>query len=156
MHRFVVRRSSIAEQGVFTTEYVSAAEMIMEYVGELVRRPLSDIRERSYKRTGWGLYFFAIDADFVIDATMRGNMARYINHSCNPNCVAKLADVEGRRRVFIVSKHELAPGEELTYDYCLSSEQPNKSAWGDEHEPTSPRTAAIPCNCGATNCRGHL
>ena len=54
----------------------------MEYAGEVIRRPLADKREQHYSKQGLGLYFFALDRDHYIDATFKGNIARYINHSC--------------------------------------------------------------------------
>ncbi|DBB06292.1 TPA: hypothetical protein ACH3X1_011866 [Trebouxia sp. C0004] len=114
MHRFVVRRSAIASMGVFTTGYLAAGELLMEYAGEVIRRPLADNREQQYASQGLGLYFFAVDRDHCIDATHQGNIARYINHSCRPNCIAKLVDVKGRHRVFIFATQQIASMEELT------------------------------------------
>ena len=62
--------------------YLAAGELLMEYAGEVIRRPLADKREQLYASQGLGLYFFALDRDHCIDATHRGNIARYINHSC--------------------------------------------------------------------------
>lgn len=62
--------------------YLAAGELLMEYVGEVIRRPLADNREQQYSSQGLGLYFFALDRDHCIDATHQGNIARYINHSC--------------------------------------------------------------------------
>ena len=54
----------------------------MEYAGEVIRRPVADKREQQYSQQRLGLYFFALDKDHHIDATLKGNIARYINHSC--------------------------------------------------------------------------
>ena len=62
--------------------YLAAGELLMEYAGEVIRRPLADKREQQYTTQGLGLYFFALDRDHYIDATYKGNVARYINHSC--------------------------------------------------------------------------
>ena len=64
------------------TGYLAEGELLMEYAGEVIRRPLADNRERQYASQGLGLYFFAVDRDHCIDATHQGNIARYINHSC--------------------------------------------------------------------------
>ena len=77
-------------------------------------------------------------ADRVIDATRRGGKARYINHSCDPNCESRIIKVEGRPRIVIYSKRAIAPGEELNYDYKFSFED-------DEDKQ--------PCRCGAALCR---
>ncbi|KAL0036170.1 hypothetical protein WJX79_006762 [Trebouxia sp. C0005] len=100
--------------GVFTTGHLAAGELLMEYPGKVIRRPLADNRERQYASQGLGLYFFAVDGDHCIDATHQGNIARYINHPCRPNCIAKLVDVKGRHRVFIFATQQIAPTEELT------------------------------------------
>lgn len=60
-----------------------AGEMVIEYAGELIRATLTDKREKHYESKGIGCYMFRIDDNFVVDATMRGNAARFINHSCD-------------------------------------------------------------------------
>lgn len=78
-----LEKSIIHEWGLFTAEAIAADEMIIEYVGEIVRPIVSDSREARYEREGVGdSYFFRMDTD-VIDATRMGNMSRFINHSCN-------------------------------------------------------------------------
>ncbi len=64
------------------TGYLAEGELLMEYAGEVIRRPVADNRERQYASQELGLYFFAVDRDHCIDATHQGNIARYINHSC--------------------------------------------------------------------------
>lgn len=69
---------------VFSTfTFLFAGEMVIEYAGELIRSTLTDKRERYYDGRGIGCYMFKIDDNFVVDATMRGNAARFINHSCD-------------------------------------------------------------------------
>lgn len=58
-----------------------------------------------------------IDGDWVADATVRGGLARFINHSCDPNCYTKIFEVEGTRKIGIYAKKQIAPGQELAYDY---------------------------------------
>lgn len=74
----------------------------------------------------------------VIDATMMGNAARFINHSCRPNCTAETKMVDGCRRIYIYSKTWLDKGQELTYDYKF---------------PVEEGSAAEHCLCGETKCR---
>lgn len=69
------------KEDVLTT-YSSQGEMVIEYAGELIRATLTDKRENYYESKGIGCYMFRIDDNFVVDATMRGNAARFINHSC--------------------------------------------------------------------------
>lgn len=63
-------------------DYPFPGEMVIEYAGELIRATLTDKREKHYESKGIGCYMFRIDDNFVVDATMRGNAARFINHSC--------------------------------------------------------------------------
>lgn len=73
---------------VFNTfTFLVAGEMVIEYAGELIRSTLTDKRERYYDGRGIGCYMFKIDDNFVVDATMRGNAARFINHSCDVSSV---------------------------------------------------------------------
>jgi histone-lysine N-methyltransferase MLL3 len=81
---------------------------------------------------------FRIDDERVIDATLCGGLARYINHSCNPNCVAETVEVERDLRIIIFANRRISRGEELAYDYKFEVED-------DEHK--------IPCACGAPNCQ---
>lgn len=103
------------------------------------RRPLADVRERQYEASGLGSsYLFRIDDEWVCDATMTGGRARFINHSCDPNCYTKIVAVEGQKRIGIYSKRRIAPGEELFYDYKFDFEE---------------EEAKVPCMCGAKACR---
>lgn len=164
MGRFVVRRSGIAELGIYTTEDIAAKELLMEYVGEVVRREVAELRERKYMALGLevGCYLFSLGPDWVIDATRMGNMARYINHSCEPNCAAQLVTPGGKdsrgaahnRRVFVYAKKNLIAGEELSYDYKLST--PDVSEEGGIMGGQLGDSKQIRCNCGAKKCRGYL
>ncbi|KAF1743453.1 hypothetical protein MXB_3287, partial [Myxobolus squamalis] len=130
--------SSIDSWGLFSLENIPAEDMIIEYVGELIRSNIADERER---RT-YGMaasYFFRIDDDYVVDATNCGNLARFINHSCQPNCYAKIITVDNTKKVVIYSKREIDINEEITYDYKFPIEE-NK----------------VECHCGAYGCRGYL
>lgn len=77
-------KSAIHDWGLFAREYIGADEMVIEYVGAVVRPLLSDVRENRYQKQGIGSsYLFRIDLDYVVDATKCGNLARFINHSCD-------------------------------------------------------------------------
>lgn len=137
-------------------------EMVIEYAGELIRSTLTDKRERYYDSRGIGCYMFKIDDNLVVDATMRGNAARFINHSCEvstykkrslslilikylstpsiqPNCYSKVVDILGHKHIIIFALRRIVQGEELTYDY--------KFPFEDEK---------IPCSCGSKRCRKYL
>lgn len=133
-------KSAIHDWGLFAQEDIGADEMVIEYVGQVVRPTLSDVRENRYERQGIGSsYLFRIDLDYVVDATKCGNLARFINHSCDPNCYAKVITVENEKKIVIYSKQPIAYGEEITYDYKFPLE--------DEK---------IRCLCGAKTCRKYL
>uniref|UniRef100_A0A674GZD2 SET domain-containing protein n=1 Tax=Taeniopygia guttata TaxID=59729 RepID=A0A674GZD2_TAEGU len=87
---------------------------------------------------GIGCYMFRIDEAEVVDATMHGSAARFINHSCEPNCYSRVIHVEGHKRIVIFALRRILRGEELTYDYKFPIEEP---------------AAKLPCNCGARRCR---
>jgi SET domain-containing protein len=80
----------VAARGtVFAGEPIPAGCIIAEYVGEAVRPIVSDLRERDYLSRGIGTYFFRIGKEEILDATFKGGVARYINHSCDPNAMTK-------------------------------------------------------------------
>lgn len=134
-------RSRIHGWGLYALEPITPDEMIVEYVGQKIRPTVADEREKRYIRKGMGSsYLFRIDSDNVIDATNMGNFARFINHSCQPNCYAKVVVVDGEKRIVIYSKTPINKGDEITYDYKFPIEEEDK----------------IDCLCGAPSCRGTL
>lgn len=136
-------RSAIHNWGLYALEQIAAKEMIIEYVGECIRQPVAEMREKRYIKSGIGSsYLFRIDENTVIDATKRGGIARFINHCCEPSCTAKIIKVGGRKRIVIYALRDIAANEELTYDYKFERET-------DEGE-------RLPCLCGAPSCKGFL
>ncbi|KOS18004.1 Histone-lysine N-methyltransferase [Escovopsis weberi] len=136
-------RSAIHNWGLYAMENIGKDDMIIEYVGEEVRQQIAEIREARYLKSGIGSsYLFRIDDNTVIDATKKGGIARFINHSCMPNCTAKIIKVEGSKRIVIYALRDIALNEELTYDYKF------------EREIGS--TDRIPCLCGTAACKGFL
>lgn len=101
-------RSAIHNWGLYTMEDIHKDDMIIEYVGEEVRQQISEIRENRYLKSGIGSsYLFRIDENTVIDATKKGGIARFINHSCMPNCTAKIIKVEGSKRIVIYALRDI-------------------------------------------------
>lgn len=101
-------RSAIHNWGLYAMENIAANDMIIEYVGEKVRQQVADMRERQYLKSGIGSsYLFRIDDTTVIDATKKGGIARFINHSCTPNCTAKIIKVEGSKRIVIYALRDI-------------------------------------------------
>lgn len=102
---YVIRRTA-SGLGLFAAKPIPAGTRIIEYTGPLVSN------EEVERRTK-GKYFFGVNSRWSIDGTPRSNVARYINHSCRPNCDAVLS----KRRVWIWSRRAIKKGEELSYDY---------------------------------------
>lgn len=108
-------RSAIHNWGLYAMENIAANDMIIEYVGEKVRQQVADMRERQYLKSGIGSsYLFRIDENTVIDATKRGGIARFINHSCTPNCTAKIIKVEGSKRIVIYALRDIGQSKSFS------------------------------------------
>jgi SET domain-containing protein len=138
--RFSVRGSSIEGRGVVALRPMRKGTRVIEYAGERVSHREADRRHDAQGTTHTML--FIVDRKTVIDATRQGNSARWINHSCSPNCEA----VDDAGRIYIEAIRNIRAGEELTYDYNLLLEEP--------HTPAAKREHA--CLCGERNCRGTM
>lgn len=133
-------KSGIHDWGLFSVEHIAGEEFVIEYVGEVIRQVVADHREKRYNAQGIGSsYMFRIDQDTIVDATKCGNLSRFINHSCDPNCYAKIITIEGAKKIVIYSRREIKRNEEITYDYKFPLEE-----------------TKIPCRCGTSNCKGAL
>ncbi|HXT16116.1 MAG TPA: SET domain-containing protein-lysine N-methyltransferase [Gemmatimonadaceae bacterium] len=135
---FEIRPSPIQGLGAFATRHIPAGTRLIEYAGQRLtpaeadaRYPDDDARHHTF--------LFAIDDDVVIDAAVDGNDARFINHSCDPNCDAVVDD----GRIWIETIRDVEPGAELAYDYAYILEE--------RHSPAAKRK--YPCHCGAGTCR---
>ena len=113
-------RSAIHGWGLYAEENIAVNDLIIEYVGEKVRQKVADLRELKYEKQGVGSsYLFRMMEDEIVDATKKGGIARFINHSCNPNCTAKIIKVEGEPRIVIyalkdIGKSKLYPDNRLS------------------------------------------
>eukprot|EP00058_Branchiostoma_floridae_P027704 XP_002613195.1 hypothetical protein BRAFLDRAFT_278042 [Branchiostoma floridae] len=136
-----VYRSPIHGRGLFCKRNIDSGEMVIEYAGMVIRSVLTDKRENYYNSKGIGCYMFRIDDYEVVDATMHGNAARFINHSCDPNCYSRVIQVEGKKHIVIFAMRKIYKGEELTYDYKFPIEDQNSK---------------IDCTCGSKRCRKYL
>jgi len=132
----VLARSKIQGLGLYAARDLERGQMIIEYIGEIIRGNLTDIREKRYESQNRGIYMFRLDDDRVVDATMTGGVARYINHCCDPNCVTETVELADWH-IIIFANRRISRGEELSYDYKFDYEDDNK----------------IPCLCGAKNCK---
>lgn len=138
-----MRRSGIHGKGVFAQVDFPCGATVIEYTGEIItwdealRRHPHDPEQPNHT------FYFHIDDGRVIDGKHHGNSARWINHSCAPNCEAQESD-DGR--VFIRALRDITAGEELLYDYRLTVDA----------RYTAKLKAAYACHCGAPTCRGTL
>lgn len=131
-------RSRIQGLGLYAAKDLEKHTMVIEYIGTIIRNEVANRREKIYEEQNRGIYMFRINNEHVIDATLTGGPARYINHSCAPNCVAEVVTFDKEDKIIIISSRRIPKGEELTYDYQFDFED-------DQHK--------IPCHCGAWNCR---
>lgn len=127
--------------GLQADQALAAGDFIMEYVGEIIderecARRLAQLEQENSRN----FYFITLEKDRVIDAGPRGNLSRFINHSCEPNCESRKWTVNGDTRIGIFAIKDIEPGTELTFNYNLDSR-------GNEK---------IPCACGSENCSGYM
>lgn len=132
-------RSAIHAWGVFADEPLLPGDFVIEYKGEVIRPIVADSREKIYSALGFSDYMFRVDDDTIVDATMKGSIARFINHSCEPNCFTQIVEHDGKQKILIFAKVNISVGEELAYDYKFPPEE-NK----------------IVCHCGSVKCRGYM
>jgi len=114
----VRRRSRVHGWGVFATDPISKNTRIIDYAGELVRNSASEEREERYLKEGC-VWVFRVNRIWSRDANVGGNIARFINHSCAPNCWFEIADTT----IWIRASRTIHAGEELTYDYSIEGER---------------------------------
>ena len=137
-----VRRSGIQGKGVFAARRIRKGQRIIEYTGEIIDLAEEDRRYDDETMSRHHTFLFKIDEEYTIDATRRGSKARFINHSCDPNCEAVWED----RRIYIEAIKNIQPGVELVYDYAYEHDGPM----------TRKDREFYKCCCGATNCRGTI
>lgn len=140
--RLQVRRSGVHGKGVYAQVGLRAGEIIIEYKGEVI--PWSEALRRHPRDPSDPnhTFYFHIDDDRVIDGGVRGNSARWINHSCAPNCETE----DDGGRIFIKALRDIAAGEELFFDYRLVIDE----------RYTAKLKKAYACCCGAPDCRGTM
>ena len=147
---FEVRESPIQGLGAFATRHIPAGTRLVEYAGERLTPAESEARYPDEPGVRHHTFLFAFDyeaddgtwVDVVVDASVHGNAARFLNHSCDPNCDVV---VDGGR-LWIETVRDVAAGEELAYDYAF--------VLAERHSPAAKRR--YPCCCGAARCRGTM
>lgn len=138
---WIVRSSSIHNRGIFARKDIGKDDPIIEYLGEKITKAESQRRgdalhAKSKKTGGAAVYIFTLNKKFDLDGAKGRNPARYINHSCAPNCEAYI----GRGRIWIHALRDIKEGEELTYNYGFDVD-----TWEDH-----------PCRCGSERCIGYI
>tara|TARA_Y100000816_G_C25981899_1_gene512668 strand:- start:317 stop:799 length:483 start_codon:yes stop_codon:yes gene_type:complete len=139
-----VKKSKIHAKGVFASENIKKNTKIIEYVGEKITKKEGDIRSElrikrylNSKKTG-SVYIFELNTRYDIDGSFNYNKAKYINHSCKPNCEVDI--IKGR--IWIISTKNIKKGEELSYDYGYEFDK-------DDYKDHI-------CKCGSDNCVGYI
>jgi SET domain-containing protein len=147
--KIVARRSAIHGNGVFAVAPIAKGERIVEYKGR--RRTHDEVdADVSGDPDSGHTFLFTLNEEYVIDANYEGGVARWINHSCSPNCESTTVEDPGgdprKDRVFIEARRAIKPGEELTYNYGIVLDEPHtaklKKLWA--------------CRCGSRNCTGTM
>jgi len=147
--KIAARTSDIHGNGVFATEMIEKGERIVRYKGTLRTHDEVDEEYGELDEDGH-TFLFTLNDDYVIDANVDGNVARWINHSCKPNCEAVVEENDKDKRhkdkVFIEATRRIEAGEELTYNYGITLDEAHtakvKKLWG--------------CRCGAKGCTGTM
>jgi len=139
---FRVHRSTIHGRGAFAVKPIRKGVRVIEYAGERITPEEADARYDDDQNPLGRVLLFTVNSHTLIDAGRRGNAARFINHSCQPNCES----IIDKGRVFIEATRGIQRGEELTYDYHLQRDGLSSSK----------ARSLYPCHCGSRNCRGTL
>lgn len=146
---FELRPSPIQGLGAFATRPIARGTRIIEYAGERLTPAEAEARYPDVAGERHHTFLFAledvvdgVEVEVVVDAAVHGNEARFLNHSCEPNCDVVVEDA----RLWIEAWRDIAPGEELTYDYAF--------VLPERHTPAAKRR--YPCHCGSARCRGTI
>src|SRR5262245_38607152 len=115
--RIARRRSRLHGWGVFALEPINKNRRIVQYLGELIDHKESFKRESRYLKKGQ-IWCFTVNRRWVRDGNVEGNVARFINHACKPNCYSQIIG----RDIWVRAGRNIEPGEELTYDYYTDGE----------------------------------
>ncbi|XP_055375001.1 nuclear receptor binding SET domain protein isoform X2 [Condylostylus longicornis] len=136
-----IRKTTGKGFGLVCTAPIAEGAFIIEYVGELIDdEELKRRIEEKQKEKDSHYYFFSIESNLTIDAGPKGNLARFMNHSCEPNCEPQMWTVNGVKRIGLFAKYDIKEETELTFHYNFECIGDNK----------------ILCHCGAENCSGFI
>ena len=140
---WLTKKSKIHGMGIYASKDIPKNTKIIEYIGEKISKKEGDIRSEkrikkylNSKKTG-SVYIFELNSKYDIDGSKRYNKARYINHSCDPNCEVDIKDGE----IWISSIKKIKKGDELSYDYGYAFDK-------DDYKDHV-------CKCGSKFCIGY-
>ena len=136
------RHSGVHGRGVYAMRPIAAGETVLEYKGEIISWKEALRRHPHDPDNPCHTFYFHIDDKRVIDGKHQGNSARWINHSCHPNCETEVVG----ERVFVKALRRIKPGEELFYDYHLVIDERYTPRLKKQYQ----------CLCGSTRCRGTM
>ena len=139
---YVVRNSRIHGRGVFAAANILKGTRITEYVGDRISHAEADRRHEDKAHDDNHTFLFTVNSRVVIDGGVKGNDARWINHSCDPNCES----VVDKARVFLEAVRDIPKGQEICFDYMI------------ERDPNDPpeMDQIFGCRCGSPKCRGTM
>ena len=142
-----VQDSLIHGKGVFAQKKIQKGDCIIEYKGESISWKTALKRHPHDALQPNHTFYFSLTNGEVIDGKVNGNDARWINHSCAPNCIAnEVKDKKDLLHVFLFAKKNIKTGDELFYDYCLDIEGKHTKAVKEDYL----------CRCGSKKCRGTM
>jgi hypothetical protein len=132
---YKVKKSNIDKRGLYASKNIKLGEKVIDYVGKLITK--KETEENPKFNNGKAIYLFNLNNRYDLDGDFVYNVARLINHSCNPNC-----EVESKGlKLWISSIRDIKKNEELSYDYGFSFDENYKE---------------FPCKCGSNNCCGYI
>ena len=135
MKLYKIKKSKIDKNGLYANKNINKGAKIIEYKGKIITVKQSENNQKFDNRKA--IYLFNINKKFDLDGDFKFNVARLINHSCDPNC-----EVFGSgMKVWVYAMRNIKKGEELSYDYGFSFDSDFKQ---------------FPCNCGSNNCAGYI
>jgi hypothetical protein len=139
-----LKKSSVHGTGIVSTESIKKGTKIIQYIGEKITKKEGDkrseerIRKFLNKKNEGSVYIFELNKKYDIDGSPLYNKARYINHSCKPNCEVEII----KNEIWIISIKDISYGDELNYDYGYPFDK-------DDYKDHI-------CKCGSKNCIGYI
>jgi len=139
----IVFREGNMGLGLKAGNYIEQGTLVIEYVGEIIDEDEMIFRlnyQREHNPSDKDYYVMELAPGMYVDGKHEGNVSRFINHSCNPNCVLERWNVKGKMRIGIFAKRNILPDESFSYDYQFDTQEDD----------------VFLCYCGSTNCRGTM